>query len=662
MKMSLTERIQALGEWAIIGMYEEPDRSLFYRKALGLRRYYENCALAEYHGEHLYPSGRLPESVIAGPNYMNGIRVNLQELADLDKELADKVKDEFFVYCSSVPREHTVAGNMYTHSMPNYERVLKEGLFGYLQRVEKLEDKDFREGLRHLILGIKCYKERCVQYLKSVSAEEKLIHALQKVPLYPAETLYEALVGWNFILYLDNCDNLGCLADGLLPYCRGEDVTDILRNLFDNLDSNDGYSMALGTKYNPLTIQCLEASKGKRRPMIELFVDEKTPEEVWKKAFEVIRSGNGQPAFYNPQILLQGLRERFPDISSEDVQRFCGGGCTESMLAGLSNVGSLDAGINLLLILEETMEARLRSAESFEEFYDAYIEAVHKIVDRVTEEICNSRLNRAKYNPLPMRTLLIDDCIEKATEYNSGGARYGWSIVSFAGLVNVLDSLLVIKDLVFAKKQFPKEKFLELLRVNDEAFLRDLRIHKNCHGINGQDADALACRLSGDIFSMLEGREIPFGQGFLAASIQFKAYDGAGLHIGATPDGRRAGEPLCDSLGAIFGKDTNGPTALLQSVTAFELQKALGIPVLNFDVDPEFSDTILKGLILGYMQFGGIQMQLSCVSKDTLEQAYEHPEKYRNLIVRVGGYSDYYCSLSRALQRAVLERITGRSK
>jgi len=79
-------------------------------------------------------------------------------------------------------------------------------------------------------------------------------------------------------------------------------------------------------------------------------------------------------------------------------------------------------------------------------------------------------------------------------------------------------------------------------------------------------------------------------------------------------------------------------------------------------VDPEFSDTILKGLILGYMQFGGIQMQLSCVSKDTLEQAYEHPEKYRNLIVRVGGYSDYYCSLSRALQRAVLERVTGRSK
>lgn len=656
MKMSLSERIQILGEWAISGMYEEPERSLFYRKALGLRRYYENCNLAEYHGEQLYPSGRLPDSVIARPWYMNGITVNLKELGARDKELAEEVEKEFFCYHSTVPKEHTVAGDMYTHSMPYYERILREGLLGYLQRVEKLEEEDFREGLKHLILGIKCYIERCVYYLQSVSAEERLIKALRKVPLYPAETLYEALVGWNFIMYLDNCDNLGCLAEGLFPYYRGEDVTDVLRNLFDNLDVNEGYSMALGTNYNPLTLQCLEASKGKRRPMIELFVDENTPEEIWKKAFEVICSGNGQPAFYNPRVLLEGLRERFADITQEDVKRFCGCGCTESMLAGLSNVGSLDAGINLLLILEETMEKKLLPSESFAAFYEEYLAAVRRVVDRVTLEICNARIRRAQYNPVPMRTLLIDDCIEKATEYNSGGARYGWSIVNFAGLVNVLDSLLVIKDFLFTEKRFSKEAFLELLKANDEECLQELRLHKNCHGINGQDADALAHRLSADVFSMLESKEIPFGQGFLAASIQFKSYDGAGRNIGATPDGRRKGEPLCDSLGAIMGKNTKGPTAMLLSVAAFDLKKALGVPVLNFDVSPGFSDEVLKGLILGYMQVGGIQMQLSCISKETLRAAYEKPEEYRNLIVRVGGYSDYYCNLSKALQLAILER------
>ncbi len=155
---------------------------------------------------------------------------------------------------------------------------------------------------------------------------------------------------------------------------------------------------------------------------------------------------------------------------------------------------------------------------------------------------------------------------------------------------------------------------------------------------------------------MLEGKGIPFGQGFLAASIQFKSYDVAGMHIGATPDGRKSGEPLCDSLGAIFGKDVKGPTALLKSVAAFDLKRALGIPVLNFDVNSEFSDAILKALIMGYMQFDGIQMQLSCISKDTLQAAYDNPKAYRNLIVRVGGYSDYFCSLSKPLQRAILER------
>ena len=131
-----------------------------------------------------------------------------------------------------------------------------------------------REGLIHIVEGIKNYVDRSVNYLESVNADKKLINALKKVPMKPADNIYEALVSWNFIMYLDNCDNLGCVASGLYPYFKGEDVTDILKNLFDNLDANNGYTMALGTDYNPLTLQCLEASKGKRRPMIELFVDE----------------------------------------------------------------------------------------------------------------------------------------------------------------------------------------------------------------------------------------------------------------------------------------------------------------------------------------------------------------------------------------------------
>lgn len=333
----IMKKLCDIGEYAAAGLFEKPQGSLFLRKAMGLRRFYENCSIPQYNGKPLYPSGRL-----IAPNYLNGLAVDWQKLEAEDEEAIELIKKEFCCYRSSVPAEHSVAGNMYTHSMPNYERILKEGFLSYIPRIERMEDKNMCEGLLHLISGIECYIKRCVEYLESVGADDKLVSALKQVPLKPARDIYEAVVAWNFVLYLDNCDNLGCVATGLYPYYEGEDITVLLRNLFDNLDENNGYSMALGTDYNVLTLQCLEAVKGKRRPMIELFVDENTPNDIWQKAFESIRTSNGQPAFYNPNVLLGGLQKKFKSIRDEDIKKFCGGGCTETMLAGLSNVGSVD--------------------------------------------------------------------------------------------------------------------------------------------------------------------------------------------------------------------------------------------------------------------------------------------------------------------------------
>lgn len=652
----ILEKFLNIGEYGAAGMYEETDRSLFYRKALGIRRFYEKCKLAEYKGEYLYPSGVLQTSMNIQPCYMKGMNINYNAIAAQNSELADLFMSDFEKYKSSVPVEHTVAGNMYTHSIPNYERILKEGFLSYVSRIEKIEDRDMREGLIHVVEGIRIYLERCVQYLKSVHADKKLIEALKKVPMYPAGNIYEALVGWNFILYLDNCDNLGCVASGIYPYYKGEDVSEILKNLFDNLDANNGYSMALGTEYNPLTLQCLEASKGKRRPMIELFVDENTPSEVWNKAFEVIRSTNGQPAFYNPKVLLGGLQDRFKNISGKDMKKFCGGGCTESMLAGLSNVGSLDAGINLLLILEKVMKKDLVTSDCFEDFYERYLLEVKQVVLKVTEEISNSQRERAKYNPLPMRTLLIDDCIDQGLDYNNGGARYKWSIINFAGMINVIDSMLVIRDMVFRNKFVTGKELIQKLDSGDEDFLQKARNHEASFGKDDEDANRFTRRISTDIFSLLDDRKPYIGDGFLPASIQFESQVYAGRNIGATPDGRENGAPLCDSLAAIFGKDTKGPTALLKSVTSLDLKRVLGVPVLNFNLNPNFKNDILKALILGYMKMDGIQMQITCISREILEKAYKNPDMYKNLVVRVGGYSEYFYRLTDEQKRMIIDR------
>ena len=652
----IKDEFSKLGEYAASGLYEEPDRSLFYRKALGIRRFYENCELAVYGGECLYPSGVIAQKMSIAPEYLSGLNFKARSFNEKAPALAKKLNEEFCVYRSTVPTEHTVAGNMFTHSMPNYERILKEGLLSYAPRIEMISDTDMREGLLHVIRGIESYIARCVDYLVSVSADEKLIFALQRVPLYPARTAYEAIVAWNFVMYLDNCDNLGCLAKGLLPYYKGENLILWLENLYDNLDINNGYSMSLDSECPELTVQCLEAARGRRRPMVELFVDENTPEAVWQAALSTVKSGGGQPAFYNADALLGGLKKRFPNIRDEDLSRFCGGGCTEAMLAGLSNVGSLDAGINLLLILEKTIYSRLCSSTCFEAFYKAYISEVEAVVETVKREISRSRKERAKYNPLPMRTLLIDDCIDKGVEYNSGGARYNWSIINFAGLINVIDSLLTIKTLVFEEKKYTAEDLITFLKNADEDFLRETIGGRFSFGKDISEINEFAHKISERIFSMTETGELAFGEGFLSASIQFMSQASAGKHIGATPDGRSAGAPLCDSLAAILGKDSCGPTALLNSVASLDLKRALGVPVVNFNITQNFNDDVLKALILGYMKQGGIQLQITYASKEELLDAYEHPEHHGNLIVRVGGYSEYFNRLSDELKQMIINR------
>ena len=323
----LCEEFKRMGEYAASGAYEEQGRSLFYRKSLMIRRYYENCKLYPYNKKPLYPSGTTGQTMRVVPHYLKGYTVNTGGVTDEKaKELYARFEGDFGGFRSKVPPEHAVAGNMYCHSMPNYGRIIREGLGSYIPRIEKIEDADMREGLLHVISGIRRYSERCVEYLKSEGADERLISALGKVPFGKADTIYEAVVSWNFIMYLDGCDNLGCVASELYPFWQGEDITPLLENLFDNLNENGGYSMALGTDYNELTLQCLNAAKGKRRPMIELFVDDSTPKEVWDAAFSLMRTHGGQPAFYSPK-LLDALKKKF-DIADDDIGRFCGGGCT----------------------------------------------------------------------------------------------------------------------------------------------------------------------------------------------------------------------------------------------------------------------------------------------------------------------------------------------
>jgi hypothetical protein len=154
----------------------------------------------------------------------------------------------------------------WTHAAPNYKRIVKEGLNSYRERVkQRPAGEEFREGLLALLDGMENYIRRSADYLESVGAPAALVAAMRKVPFEPAETYYEGLVAWNLIFYLDNADNLGYLDDGLIHLYNGEDMTEVIRQLFANIDACGGWSCTIGANYNDITMQALRAVKNKRK-------------------------------------------------------------------------------------------------------------------------------------------------------------------------------------------------------------------------------------------------------------------------------------------------------------------------------------------------------------------------------------------------------------
>jgi formate C-acetyltransferase len=228
-------------------------------------------------------------------------------------------------------------------------------------------------------------------------------------------------------------------------------------------------------------------------------------------------------------------------------------------------------------------------------------------------------------------------------------------VVNAAGLVNVIDSLLALRELVYDKKEFTPPAFLAALARGSGEFQAKLR-GCPCFGVDNPEADSLAADFAGAVFDLFSERTPYLGGRFLPSSIQFATYAVAGRGVGATPDGREAAAPLADSLGPIHGKDTAGPTALLNSVAKLPLHKAAGTPILNLRLKKDFLTTALKPLVMGFFAQGGMQVQISCLSREDMLDALEHPEAHRNLIVRIGGYSEYFNNLSRELKETVIQR------
>ena len=658
---------QEINEPYAAGFFEEEERSLFFRFSRAQRRYFENKPVDDYRGGRLYPSGLAKWGSFAVqpecaktfnpatggkgqvPGFYEPLKKKNPEAADIMLEVREQCN------FTIEPSEDFVVLSGYTHGSPYFERIIGEGFDSYKERINKIQDVDMRDGLLDVLIGIETYHAKGLNYLKEIDADPDLIEALTQVPFKPARNIYEAIVAWNFILYMDRLDNLGMIDQGLTPYYKGEDISKEIRELFENINDNEGWSCSVGPVFNEISKECLRQVKGLRRPMMGLRVTKDMPEDVWQLALEATYAGGGQPAFYNEEEVQAMLEEMFPDAPLEDRLRFSEVGCTETSLAGMTNTGGIDGNLNLGLIFERYMHDQLPKVDSFEEFYNGFLEKAKSGVDVLLTDVYENHRRRALYLPNPMRTLMIDDCIDLGLDYNAKGARYNATLTSESGMINVIDSMLAIKFLIFDKKRYTVDEFLKLLSAEDEHFYSVL---KTCphYGVDDEESDELLTRFSTFFYGLYKNYECYRGGPCIPSSHQFNRHEKEGAKVGPTPDGRHAGEALCDSIAALNGKGTNGPTAMLLSATKLDQKNIYGIPVLNISISKKFAQNSLKALLQGYMSLGGVQVQVTLTSKEDLLDALEHPEKHEDLVVRVGGYSEYFNKLTPELQRVIVER------
>jgi len=305
---------------------------------------------------------------------------------------------------------------------------------------------------------------------------------------------------------------------------------------------------------------------------------------------------------------------------------------------------------------------------SFDDLFRAWeAQLRHFVAVKTTGNDAVERLF-AERMPAPFLSVLIDDCVATGRDYHGGGARYNTSYIQGVGLGTVTDALSALRCHVFGTHTVSLEALLGALEsdfAGDER-LRQLLLNRTPRYGNDDDAaDEIMVRVFEAYFAAIDGRPNVRGGAYHINLLPTTVHVYFGSVIGATPDGRRAGTPVSEGVSPVQGADRQGPTAVLRSVARMD-QVRTGGTLLNQKFTPALlaDDAGRRGLlqlIRTYFRLGGHHIQFNVVDADTLRAAQAHPDEHRDLIVRVAGYSDYFCDLGRALQDEIIARTEHQS-
>lgn len=610
-------------------------------------------------------------------------------------------------YCDIAnERRKKAGGGQDSHMAIDYELILNIGLNGIIGQIDTYLEiceeekvpfyKVCRRCLEAVIGHAEKYADKALKMSRSTtdlqrkSELEKIAAICKKVPANPAQSFYEAVQSVHFVTYCLSFDPLRLVPQQfqlghpdryLLPFYEKDITAGVLTKeeaqlILDclGIQINMRVPRGLSSGYmvggrdsegkvvaNELTDMLMQVVDDIRLvyPAVGLCHTVDMPEKYLEKACTLLMKGYSHPAIFNDDVITKGLM--YYGVPEKEAHNYIHSTCVEITPVASSNVWVASPYTNMPQLLLDLMSSEYKDFEALLSAFftklDGHIKANFESQNRMREIRSQNSMN-------PLLSCLVNDCLERGLDIERGGARYNWIMPSFVGIANLVDSLYTIKKLVYDEKRMTLSEFKEILNqdFNDqEALRRDILHHIPKYGNDIEEIDSYFGLITEHIAKECEKYSGMHTNGNIIPSVFcWIMHEWFGRRTTATPDGRRAGFPLGDGSGPCQGREMNGPTASVLSSTKWEHYKFIGGVAVNLKFSKVSlganSLAVMKAIVKTYLMRGGFELQINIVDNETLEKARIHPEQYRDLVVRIGGYSDYFVKLSPEMQEEVIMR------
>ena len=622
--------------------------------------------------------------------------------------LTDTEKNDWHTVYRPIAEERVRidGGGQDSHMAIDYELLLSHGIRGIISKIEghlrtaEGEKREFYSAAKTCLLAVIRHSENYAALAESLAESEgdavrksellRIADICKKVPARPAESFYEAIQSVHFVTHCLSRNPLRHSAQQfqlghpdryLYPYYERDiksgvitkeqaqlllDCLGIQINMRVPSGLSSGYMVggrdADGTTVaNELTemlIQVIEDIK-LVYPSVGLCYTEDTPNSILKKSCEILSHGRSHPAIFNDSIISKGLE--LYGVSPDEAQNYIHSTCVEITPVAASNVWVACPYTNMAKILLDTMT---REYASFSEHIEAIFANLDKIIERDFLIHNEMRHQRAMHSMNPLLSCFVNDCLARGADIERGGARYNWIMPSFVGMANLVDSLYAVKRVVYDEKRYTVCSLREILDKNfegEEALREHLLYDIPKYGNDNDEVDKYFSLFTDHIVSECKKYQPMYSSGRLIPSVFcWVMHERLGRETGATPDGRLAGFPLGDGSGPCQGREMCGPTASILSSTRWDHTELIGGVAVNMKFAKSSlgknSIDVMSSLIKAYMKRGGFEIQINVVDREELELARQDPDSYRDLVVRIGGYSDYFTRLSPEMQAEIILR------